>query len=60
MKLRCGDYVVEKDGRHVGRVEAIYWNTEVKVKWLDNNYVTILDPEELTRIPRNGSRAWEP
>jgi hypothetical protein len=33
----CGDKVREKDGRHVGRVEAVIFNT-VRVLWEDTGW----------------------
>ena len=33
MKLRCGDRVAEREGRHVGRVEAIVHSHIIRVRW---------------------------
>lgn len=50
MKLNCGDRVVERDlwdeherdGRHVGRVEAIHHGAFVVVKWEETGWVSML------------------
>jgi hypothetical protein len=50
MKLNCGDFVVERDthdqhgrdGRHVGRVEAVHHGAFVKVRWLDTGWISEL------------------
>lgn len=50
MRLNCGDHVVEIDGRHVGRVEAIFNSAWVKVKWLDNGWISFVPLNDLVRI----------
>lgn len=47
MKFHCGDRVREPEGRHVGRVEAVYGPT-VKVKWDSGIYEWL---EELDLVP---------
>lgn len=50
LKLNCGDHVVERDlydehqrdGRHVGRVEAIHHGAFAVVKWLDTGWISML------------------
>lgn len=41
-----GDRVLEKDGRHYGKVESVL-NGVVKVRWLGNDWVSWLYPYEL-------------
>lgn len=40
MKLRCGDRVREKGGRHFGRVEVIHHGAFVKVRWEETNWIS--------------------
>ncbi len=49
MKLSCGDRVTENEGRHVGRVDAIFSGAYVKVTWEDNGYISYLSLNELTK-----------
>ena len=39
MKLRCGDRVAEREGRHVGRVEAIVHSHIIRVRWEDSGWI---------------------
>lgn len=50
MGLSCGDGVRERDGRHEGRVEAIYWGTSVKVRWDDTGWISDLPLRDLERV----------
>jgi len=49
MKLRCGDRVRERDGRHIGRVEAIHHGAFVVVRWLDNGWFSELPLGDVER-----------
>ena len=40
MKLRCGDRVAEREGRHVGRVEAIVHSHIIRVRWEDSGWIS--------------------
>jgi hypothetical protein len=62
LTLRTGDRVREHDGRHVGRVEAIYggslngrWHDSATatVKWEDNGFFSHLEVGELVRVLDN-------
>jgi hypothetical protein len=58
MKLNCGDRVREKDGRHEGRVEAIFNSAIIRVRW-DNGWISefqLMDNElvNLSRQRRRG------
>jgi len=50
MKLSCGDRVRERDGRHVGVVQAIYWSRTVVVLWEDNGWTSELLLAEVERV----------
>jgi hypothetical protein len=52
MRLRCGDRVVELDGRHVGRVEAIHHGAWVKVRWLETSWVSMLPLGAVRKLKR--------
>ena len=57
MKLRCGDDVIERDGRHVARVERITNSDVILVRWRDTGWYTEFrlrddDLENLTRYRR--------
>ena len=41
MKLRCGDRVAEREGRHVGRVEAIVHSHIIRVRWEDSGWIRV-------------------
>lgn len=61
MKLRCGDRVIERDGRHVGRVEAIMNSAIVCIRWEDTGWLSEFllrhdDLENLTRRRREDAR----
>lgn len=32
-RLNCGDYLRQKEGRHIGRVEAVLHSSIIKLKW---------------------------
>ena len=49
MKLNCGDRVRERDGRHIGRVEAIHHGAFVVVRWLDNGWISELPLRDVER-----------
>ena len=40
MKLRCGDRVTERCGRHVARVEAINNSSTIRVRWEDTGWLS--------------------
>lgn len=42
MKLRRGDLVREREGRHVGIVESIFNSAIVRVRWIDNGWCSDL------------------
>ena len=50
MRLNVGDHVREQDGRHVGRVEAIWNSAFVKVRWLETRWVSELPLGTLVKI----------
>lgn len=52
MKMRCGDRVREKGGRHVGRVESIKWSSVVKVRW-DNGWISECALDDLERAGKD-------
>jgi len=49
--LNTGDRVRERDGRHVGRVEAIHHGAFVKVKW-DNGWFSELALADVEKIQK--------
>lgn len=49
MKLNCGDRVREHEGRHIGRVEAIFHGAFVKVRW-ENGWFSELPLTEVERL----------
>lgn len=49
MRLNVGDKVREHDGRHIGRVEAIFNSALVKVRWDDSGWFSELSLNELTK-----------
>jgi hypothetical protein len=49
MKLKLGDRVRERDGRHEGTVEMIRWGYEAKVKW-ENGWISDMQLRDLERI----------
>lgn len=51
MKLRIGQLVIEKGGRHEARVEAIFNSSKVKVKFLDSGWISYYALDELERVP---------
>lgn len=50
MKLSCGDRVRERDGRHIGRVQAIYWSRTVVVQWEGTGWTSELLLTEVERV----------
>lgn len=50
MKFNLRDYVTEKDGRHVGKIEA-YINGVAKVRW-PNGWVSMLFDDDLELYER--------
>ncbi len=50
MKLNTGDRVRERDGRHIGRVEAICWSRLVKVRWEDTGWFSELEFNEVEKV----------
>ena len=50
MRLRCGDKVTELNGRHVGRVEQIQNSAFVVVRWLDNNWLSLVPLRDVVRL----------
>ena len=53
MKLSCGDHVREKGGRHIGRVEAIYWSRTVVICWEGTGWTSELLLGEVERLGRD-------
>jgi len=59
--FRCGDLVVERDsydkhqrhGRHLGRVEAIFHGAFVRVRWLDNGWISDMRFTDLIKAKRD-------
>jgi len=49
----CGDLVREHEGRHIGRVEAVFHGAFVRVRWLDSGWVSDLRPTELVKAKRD-------
>jgi len=49
MKLRCGDTVTERDGRHTGRVEAIFGSATVRVRWHDTGWLSDLPLQDVVK-----------
>jgi len=47
--LNCGNLVRERDGRHVGRVEAIIDGAIVRVRWLESRWLTDLELRDVER-----------
>lgn len=61
VRMKIGDHVTEVDGRHVGRVEAIYggllndrWSRSAvaKVKWFDTGFISEIEVGELVRVAK--------
>jgi len=50
MKLSCGDRVRERDGRHIGRVQAIHWSRTVVIQWEDSGWLSELALNEIERV----------
>lgn len=50
MGLACGDLVREKAGRHLGRVQAIYWSRTVVVCWEGTGWTSELLLGEVERV----------
>lgn len=50
MRLNCGDTVVEIDGRHTGRVEAILNSAFVKVRWHDTGWISFIPLNDLVKL----------
>lgn len=61
MKLRCGDRVAEREGRHVGRVEAIVHSHIIRVRWEDSGWISefVLRHDELENLTRFKRRDGE-
>jgi hypothetical protein len=59
-RVRCGDWmgfslgtrVRERDGRHVGRVEAVHWSRVVRIRW-DNGWTSEVPLEDVERAGRD-------
>ena len=54
MKLQCGDRVSERDGRHIGRVQAIVNSAIIRVRWEDSGWISefVLRHDELENLTR--------
>jgi hypothetical protein len=51
MRLRCGDLVSAiDDPRHVGRVEAIFNGSSVKLRWQETGWISYLALDEIERF----------
>lgn len=50
MKLNTGDVVRERDGRHLGRIEAIFHGAFVRVRWHDTGWLSTLALDEIERV----------
>jgi hypothetical protein len=46
--FKCGDLVRERDGRHVGRVQAIKWSRIVVIRW-ESGWISEILIEEVER-----------
>ncbi len=46
--FRCGEPVREKDGRHVGKITAMF-DRMVKVVWEETGWISFLDFDDLER-----------
>lgn len=53
MRLRCGDRVCTLEGRHIGRVEAIFHGAYARVRWDDSRWIEQLELRELRRARRD-------
>jgi len=51
MRLRCGDRVTEREGRHVGRVEMIEHGAWIWVRWEETGWLSRLPLGDLVRVP---------
>ena len=47
--LGVGDPVREREGRHIGRVVAVVWSRDVKVRWDDTGWIEWLDIDDVER-----------
>ncbi len=50
--FNCGDMVREKEGRHIGRVEAVLWATKIKVRWEENGWTEQLSRRDLIVVEK--------
>jgi hypothetical protein len=62
--LHCGDYVRERDGRHVARVEAVTMfipdnPRPVRVRWLDTRWTSHYALGELVKLTRRERLEYE-
>lgn len=51
MNFRIGEHVREKEGRHIGRVTAIFSSILYRVVWMDTGWISELEGDELERAP---------
>lgn len=51
--INTGDTVHERDNpRHLGRVEAVRWGIEVRVRWYDNGWTSLLRRQDVVVAER--------
>lgn len=47
----CGDFVREKEGRHVGRVSAVIFDSVV-VRWVDTGWRSDFTADQIEIVPK--------
>jgi len=50
-RFRIGAYVIEVDGRHVGRVVAVFAQRVYRVRWIDTGWRSDLAADQITHAP---------
>jgi hypothetical protein len=51
--IGCGDLVrTTDDPRHIGRVQAVLWSNTVRIKWLDNGWLSDLPLADVVLVKR--------
>lgn len=48
--VRCGDTVIEKGGRHMATVCAIWNGSKVRVRWEDTGWKTTFRLDEIEKV----------
>jgi hypothetical protein len=56
VRLHCGDRVVERDGRHIGTVAAIFSGSVARVRWLDNGWCSDIALGDVERLALEGGQ----